>query len=135
MSVDAEAFLERWHRIVAEKDVAALADVLADDVTLGPPPYWEKFEGVELVQHLLGIIVNTIDDFTYRREWIAGSERALEFTGRVDDLELQGVDLISLDGDNRLKSIEVAMRPANAVQALQQRVAPQMVEFLKSRAR
>ena len=109
-----EAFLEKWHRIVAAGDAAGIASVLASDVTMGAPPYWAKLSGVDVVQHLLGIIVNTIEGFTYHREFTHGAELALEFHGRVGDLDLQGIDLISLDADGRLRNIDVMARSAPA---------------------
>jgi len=133
MEPDARAFLERWHRIVAEKDLAALHDVLAEGVTLGAPPYWSKLAGRPMVHHLLGLIVHTIEDFTYHREWIAGRELALEFRGRVGDAELQGVDLITLDDAGRIANLDVPMRPMNAVAALRDRIAPRMAEWLAQR--
>jgi hypothetical protein len=133
MDPDAREFLERWHRIVAEKDLDALRDVLAEEVTLGAPPYWNRLAGRALVHHLLGVIVHTIEGFTYHREWIAGRELALEFRGRVGDAELQGVDLITLDDAGRIVSLDVPMRPANAVAALRERVAPRMAEWLAQR--
>jgi hypothetical protein len=32
-------FLEEWHRIVSKKDQGALRGILAEDVSLGAPPY------------------------------------------------------------------------------------------------
>jgi hypothetical protein len=132
MPVDAKAFLERWHQIVAARDVEALGEVLADDVTMGAPPYWQKFADKKLVLHLLGIILHTIEDFTYHREWLDGAELALEFTGHVEGLELQGIDLISLDDAGKVRNLDVVIRPLNAVTALRDRVAPQMAEYLSS---
>ncbi len=134
MSPDAKLFLDRWHQIVAERDLEGLREVLADDVRLGAPPYWPKLEGKDLVSHLLGIIIHTIEDFTYRREWWNGAELALEFTGRVKGMELQGIDLITLDRDNRLCNLDVPMRPVNTVIALRDIIAPQMAEFLSRKS-
>jgi hypothetical protein len=131
--VDAEAFRIEWHRIVAQRDVVALGDVLADDISLGAPPYWQKLRGRDLVQHLLGLIIDTIEGFTYRREWSAGDELALEFTGRVGGLELQGIDLISLDRSGKIKNLDVLMRPVNAVVSLREVIAPQMAAFIAKR--
>ena len=89
----------------------------------------------EIVHHLLGLIVNTIQDFRYRREWQSGRELALEFTGRVGELELQGIDLISLDERHRIQRLDVMIRPLNAVVALREAIAPQMASFLAERAR
>lgn len=134
MAADSTAFLSRWHRIVAERDLDGLRAVIADEATMGAPPYWSKLEGVDTVHHLLGLIVHTIEDFTYHREWIDGSELALEFTGHVEGLELQGIDLISLDEDGRLRNLDVMIRPVNAVSALIERIAPKMARYLAARA-
>jgi hypothetical protein len=126
-------FLAEWHRIVSERDLGALGGVLAEDVSLGAPPYWSRIAGRDTVQHLLGLIVGTIEDFTYHREWANGGELALEFTGRVGDLDLQGIDLISLDASQRVRRLDVMIRPVNAVLALRESVAPRMAAFLAAR--
>jgi hypothetical protein len=129
-----DAFLAEWHRIVRERDVPALARVLAPDVELGAPPYWNPLRGRDLVQHLLGLILETIEGFTYHREWQRGCELALEFRGRVGDRELQGIDLISLDAEGRIRRLDVPMRPLDSVTALRDRIAPRMTEYLAKRA-
>ncbi len=129
----AERFLEDWHRIVAARDLDGHAKILAEDVTLGAPPYWAKLEGRALVAHLLGLIVHTIEDFTYQREWRQGAELALEFTGHVAESELQGIDLITLSAAGEVQNLDVLMRPLNAVSELRDRIAPQMAEYLKRR--
>jgi hypothetical protein len=125
-----DAFLDEWHRLVRERDVEALAALLAPEVAIGAPPYWEPFHGAALAQNLLGLILETIEGFTYHREWRNGDELALEFRGRVGKLELQGIDLISLDGAGRIRRLDVLMRPVNAVNALIAAIAPRMVAFL-----
>jgi hypothetical protein len=131
MAPNAEEFLDRWHRVSAEKDLDALRDLLADDVTIGAPPYWQRLSGKDLVHHLLGVILYTIEGFTYYREWISGAELALEFKGKVDDLDLQGMDLITLDDDNRVVRVDVMIRPLNAVITLQEKVSALMLAFLE----
>lgn len=123
-------FLTHWHRVVSEKDLDALSRILADDVSIGAPPYWARMQGRDLVHHLLGLIVNTIEGFTYRREWQKGSELALEFTGRIGECELQGMDLISLDDRGLIQNLDVLIRPANAIDLLRETLAPQMASFL-----
>ncbi len=135
MSGDPDGFLRAWHRAVEARDTAALAPLLADEVVLGAPPYWQPFEGRALVQHLLGLILETIEGFTYHRQWRDGREIALEFTGRVGGLELQGIDLISLDERSAIRRLDVLMRPANAVDALRDAIAPRMAAYLAGRDR
>jgi hypothetical protein len=130
MSDAATAFLDHWHRIVAEKDLEALADILADDVRIGAPPYWQKLQGHALVHHLLGLIIHTIEDFVYHREWLNDRELALEFKGHVGEEDLQGIDLITLDERGLVRNIDVLMRPVNAVITLREIISPQMAAFL-----
>jgi hypothetical protein len=129
-----DVFLTEWHRIVTEKDLDALARTLAPDVTLGAPPYWAKLAGRELVTHLLGLILDTIEDFRYRREWRDGDELALEFTGHVGDTELQAIDLITRNERGEVQNIDVLMRPEGAIAELRQRIAPKMTSYLASRS-
>jgi len=134
MSDPFDAFEREWHRIVAEKDRAGLERVLAEDVTLGVPPYWQKLHGRPIAVHLLMLIVHTIEDFTYHREWRDGREFALEFRGHVGDIELQGIDLLTLDEQGTVVNLDVLMRPANAIIELRGVIAHQMAAFLEERA-
>ena len=127
-------FLEEWHRIVRERDVGAITAMLCDDVTVGAPPYWAKLEGRELVANLLGIILETIEDFTYHRQWINGREIALEFRGHIGKLELQGIDLVTLDDGYSLENLDVMIRPLSSLHALRDRVGARMAEVLAATA-
>lgn len=128
-------FLDKWHRLVEERDLDALERVLAEDVSMGAPPYWDKLSGRPLVHHLLGLIIHTIEDFTYHREWHddanATGEIALEFRGNVGALDLQGIDLITLNERGELQNLDVMIRPMNALAALKEVIAPKMMEFLR----
>ena len=118
MGVDGREFLDRWHRMVAERDVSALDGLIAEDISMGAPPYWTRLEGKPMVMRLLGIIVTTFEDFQYHREWVDGGELALEFTAKVEGLDLHGVDLISVDDDGRMRRLDVMIRPLNALTKL-----------------
>lgn len=127
---DSAGFLAEWHRIVLTKDSTGIGALLAEEVTLGAPPYWSKLQGRQLVEHLLGLILESIEGFTYHREWVGGRELALEFTGRVGSKHLQGIDLITLDDAGRIVNLDVLMRPLNAIAALRDTIAPRMQAFL-----
>ena len=126
MTVDAQEWLGRWHAAVAARDVVAITGFLAEDITMGAPPYWTPMQGKEVVSRLLGVIVETIADFTYHREWVDGNELALEFRGHVGDAHLQGMDLITLNGDGYIQNLDVMIRPANALTELMRVVGEKM---------
>ena len=127
-------FLDRWHRMVRERDTSAIADLLAEDVKLGAPPYWGTLEGRDLVTYLLTLIIQTIDGFTYHREWRNGAELALEFKGTVGGKNVQGIDLITVDSDGRVAAIDVPMRPINTVCELRDKIGPLMEKYFKDLA-
>lgn len=133
-----DEFLTRWHRLVAEKDLGALELVLAEDVSMGAPPYWDRMTGRPIVHHLLGLIIHTIEDFTYHREWHDDSrgagEIALEFHGHVGEFDLQGIDLITLNDRNMVQNLDVMIRPMNALANLREVIAPQMMDFLSKQS-
>jgi len=130
------AFLTKWHELVAARDLVGLEQVLAEDVELGAPPYWDKLQGRPIVHHLLGLIIETIEDFSYYREWHDDSrgngEIALEFRGHVGELDLQGIDLITLNDRGEIQNLDVVIRPMNALSALRDVIAPKMLEFLRN---
>jgi hypothetical protein len=128
-------FLAKWHPLVEARDLVALEKILAEDVSMGAPPYWDRLNGRPIVHHLLGLIINTIEDFAYHREWHDDSrgegEIALEFRGHVGEIELQGIDLITLNDRGELQNLDVMIRPMNALETLRDIVAPQMLEFVR----
>ena len=130
MSLDVEAWLAEWHGIVQRRDLDGMADALAEDMTMGAPPYWNNLESKAVCGRLLAVIVDTIKDFTYYREWINGREIALEFKGHVGDLGLQGMDLITLNDDGKIQNLDVMIRPANALMELMNVVGQKMQERL-----
>jgi hypothetical protein len=132
MPIDAEDFLVSWNRAVHARNTEGLAALLADEVSMGAPPYWNRIEGKAVVAQLLGIIVETITDFTYHRQWVNGAELALEFEGHVGDCALQGIDLITLGEDGLITRLDVMIRPENALVLLRERVGPRMVEFFET---
>ncbi len=138
MAKASDEFLAKWHPLVANRDLVALERILAPDITMGAPPYWDRLSGRPIVHHLLGLIINTIEDFTYHREWHddakQNGEIALEFHGHLGEHDLQGIDLISLNDRGEIQNLDVMIRPMNALSALRDVIAPQMIEYLKNNA-
>lgn len=109
--------LAGWHQFVTDRDIAHLDELLADDVTFRPPTYWKTRSGKPLTMLILSSVMEIFEDFEYHRQWINENDWALEFTARIGDLALKGVDLITLQ-DGKITDLEVVIRPPNAVDAL-----------------
>jgi len=126
---DAAAFLTAWHAAVDARDASALSAIIADDCELHSPVVWKPKHGRDIVVHILGCVIATVDGFAYRREWIDRDEILLEFTGEVAGKSLVGFDKITLDADGRMARIEVLIRPLNTLIEFAQIMGPLVTAF------
>jgi hypothetical protein len=110
--------LDRWHRIVFQRDAQDLQAMLAEDVVFHSPYLEQPYSGREATALILTTVSEVFQDFTYHREIIEGNNWALEFSARVGDQSLKGIDLIRLDDDGRIVEFEVFVRPYNGLRAL-----------------
>ena len=111
-------FLDRWHTIVFERDWADLQDFLAEDVVFSSPVLWKPWRGRQAAWLILTTVAEVLQDFRYERELLDGRNWALEFSARVGDLSIKGIDLIQLNERGQIAAFEVYIRPLNGLQAL-----------------
>ena len=69
-----------------------------------------------------------MDKFRYTREIHDGMNSVLEFETFIDDVSVNGVDIIKWNQDGKITDFKVMIRPFKAVQKVQQK----MVEALES---
>ena len=112
------AALARWHQCVTDRDMHSLREILADDIRFHSPFLWKPKEGKDAAMMILSNVVQVFEDFKYHREMTDGTTWTLEFSARVGELALKGVDIIRFTEDGRIADFEVMIRPANALQAL-----------------
>ena len=62
-------------------------------------------------------------DFHYVREVIGESDAVLEFTCEIDDIQINGVDMIHFDAEGRIDDFKVMVRPLKAVNLLHRLMA------------
>ena len=115
--------LDRWHKIVFTRDLQELQAMLAEDVVFHSPYLWKPYHGSQAAWLILSTAGQVFQDFTYHRELVNGDNWALEFSARVGDLSVKGIDLIRLNQAGRIVEFEVFIRPANGLQALGEAMA------------
>jgi hypothetical protein len=112
--------LSRWHRIVDTRDTTDLDDLLADDVVFESPavhaPQVGKAVTKKYLQAACDVLLN--DAFRYVGEWRGPDSVVLEFQTKLGDVELNGVDLIHWNAEQRIDRFKVMVRPVKALQAL-----------------
>lgn len=113
-----ETRLALWHEIVASKDTSRLGDLLADDVLFYSPVFWKPKQGKMAAFIILNTVIEVFEEFTYHREWINDDNWALEFSARVGEKQIKGIDLIAFDAAGKIVRFEVLIRPLNGLQAL-----------------
>lgn len=121
-----EEGLARWHQMVAGMDFSGLRGLLADEVKFYSPVLWKPKEGRETVFHILRAAGTVLEGFTYHRQMTDGASWALEFTARVGQMSVKGVDIIRFDEQGRIAEFEVMVRPATGLQALGEAMARQL---------
>lgn len=119
----AEQALAEFTALFEAGDGRDVISLLSEDVELRPPTYGKSWRGRPLVGRLLQFASLSLRRMRYTDSWEAESHHVLRFEGEVADQKISGVDLVRLDPDGRISSIEIFARPPRAVIALRDQMA------------
>jgi hypothetical protein len=117
-----QANLDQWHKVIANKDMKLLREILDENVEFHSPTLWHPKKGRDVTQFILKMVIDIFEDFEYHREWVEGNNLALEFSAKVDDKNIKGIDLIRWNDEGKIVHFEVMMRPINGLQAMFERM-------------
>ena len=99
--------LVKWHTFVSEKDTQSLSEALADDVLFRSPVIWKPKDGKASAMLYLSSAAHVLEDFTYHRQFVSDSAVVLEFSARVGQLSVKGVDIIQFNAEGQIVDFEV----------------------------
>lgn len=106
-------------RAAAEaKDFEAGRDLFTEDVVFRSPFVHKPYEGIDALAFLLGHVVQVFEDFRYIAHVETDDVAVLQFEARVGDRELQGVDILKFDAQDKINDMTVMVRPASGLEAL-----------------
>jgi len=114
----AQAGITEWHRIVAESDWESLPDLLAETVVFRNPATIDSQHGKDALVASLRVVFSVLQDYEFLRHFGSATGYVLEFSARVGNERLVGVDLIEFDDDGKITDFMVMMRPASTVMAV-----------------
>lgn len=116
--------MEAWHRMVANLDLSDVAALMAPDAVFRSPAYWKPYRGAPKVAHILQVAMSIFEDFEYHREFVTsdGLDVVLEFSARIGDLDLKGIDMIGFNVDGLIERFEVMLRPMKSLHELADRM-------------
>jgi hypothetical protein len=117
--------VEIWHRIVRQRDLAALMGLLAEDAVFHSPVVHTPQRGRKLVARYLGAAFHVFFNptFEYVREIVGASDAMLEFETELDGIRVNGVDLIKWNEAGQIVEFKVMIRPLKAITMVHQRMA------------
>jgi hypothetical protein len=114
-------------RTAAEnKDLTMIEEVLREDVVLHSPILFRGFEGREATKFVLSNVIQVFEGFRYVSEAREGNVVYLRFKAHVGDKQIEGIDVLELDAEDKVAELTVFLRPLSAVNAFNE----QMIERL-----
>jgi uncharacterized protein with FMN-binding domain len=124
--------LKRWHTMLATADLKALPELLAPEAVFRSPMAHTPYPGAPVVSMILNTVFTVFEDFQYHRELASadGHSVVLEFSARVGDKQLKGIDLIRFNEQGQIIEFEVMVRPLSGLQALGEEMGRRLAPFL-----
>ena len=112
--------LKTWHDMVARRDLSNLPSIVHPDAVFRSPMANTPYASAAALQLALSTVIQVFEDFTYHRELATddGLNIVLEFSARVGDKQLKGIDLVRFNEQGQITEFEVMVRPLSGLQAL-----------------
>ncbi len=119
------ATVQAWQHMARQRDFSPAAALLHPAAALHSPLGHESLQGGAQVAGILRMAIGLYSSFRYGEPlWEEGGHQvALPFEGQMGPHPARGVDLLTLDAEGRVTSIEVFMRPLAVVTHLAEQVA------------
>jgi hypothetical protein len=115
--------LSTWHDLLEARDPSRLGEILAEDCVFHSPVVHTPQAGRELTAlYLTGAMHVFNDSFRYLKEVIDAPHAVLEFSCSVDGIEINGVDIITVNAEGLISEFKVMVRPLKAVNLLHERM-------------
>lgn len=120
--------IERWHETVRTRNADLLDGLLADEAVFYSPVVHTPQRGKQITKRYLSAALDVLCDtsFRYTREISEGNFASLEFEASIDDIYINGVDLIAWNDAGKITEFKVMVRPLKAIAALRDRMAVRM---------
>jgi len=114
------AGLAKWYAYMKSHDSAALWDLLHPDAVFESPVVHTPQRGRDITFKYLASAEKVLGGpgFAYRGEWRSDNGAVLEFENEIEGITINGVDIISFDGDGRITHFKVMVRPLKAINFL-----------------
>ena len=112
-----ENTIAAWHKLIEARDAEGLDNILAESVVFHSPVVHTPQTGKPITTLYLTAALHVLNNntFKYLREVISGNHAVLEFQTVIDEITINGVDMITWGEDGRITDFKVMLRPLKAV--------------------
>ena len=121
---EAKNLIDKWHEVIGNDDPKLLDNIISDDAVFSSPVVFTPMEGKNITMmylHAAGQSFN-MEKFKYTKEIHDGMNSVLEFETYIDDISVNGVDIIEWNKDGKICNFKVMIRPFKAVQKVQEKM-------------
>jgi hypothetical protein len=128
----AAASLARWHQMIAAQNLGELRAITHPDAVFRSPVAYKAYHSADAVVLAVSTAASVFTDFAYHREAATadGLSVVLEFSARVGERAVKGIDFIRFNEDGQIVDFEVMMRPLNGVQAMAEEMGQRLGALL-----
>jgi SnoaL-like domain len=122
--------LDKWYSYIKSHDQAALWELLHPDAVFESPVVHTPQRGRDITFKYLVSALKVLNgqNFKYLGEWRSENGAVLEFATEIDGITLNGVDIITFDGDGRITHFKVMVRPLKAINLLHRLMGEQLAQ-------
>ena len=120
--------IDQWHKMMATGSYDGLYELLSRDCVFWSPVVHTPQQGRDVTLMYLtaaGQVFNK--DFHYVREVRSGDTAVLEFECSVDDIQVNGIDMIQLE-NNQIIDFKVMIRPLKAVNKIHEKMMAMLAQ-------
>ena len=131
MDQETREVIDRWHDTMSGSSHNGLFELLAEDCIFWSPVLHTPQRGRDITYLYLSAASQVFGgDFRYVSEMVDGSRAVLEFTCSIDEIQINGVDIIQVR-DRQICEFKVMVRPLKAVNKVHERMMS-MLDHLKA---
>ena len=118
-------YIKKWHEGLTSNDPKLLDEILDESCIFTSPIVFKPIEGKEMSKlYLMGAGQTfDMDRFKYVRELVDGLDSVLEFETYIDNISVNGVDIIRWNDQGKIIDFKVMIRPLKAIGALQEKMS------------
>jgi|TARA_E500000178_G_C16914583_1_gene704325 hypothetical protein len=121
---NAKSLIKKWHKVIETDNLELLNDIIADNAIFSSPVVFKPMEGKEITMMYLNAAGESfnMEKFEYTKEIHDGMNSVLEFETYIDEISVNGVDMIEWNEYGKISNFKVMIRPYKAVQKVQEKM-------------